>query len=102
MTIGVLKEPLTETRVSLLPEHIGILKKLNVDVLVENNAGEKAFASNEKYKEAGAAIDSREKVIEKSEIILTIHLPPSAAEVDSLKTKVILRYFSAAYTMLIL
>ena len=74
MTIGVLKEPLAETRVSLLPEHIGILKKLNVDVLVENNAGEKAFASNEKYVEAGAAIASRDVVIAKSEIVLTIHL----------------------------
>ncbi len=98
MTIGVLKEPLTETRVSLLPEHIGILKKLSVDVLIENNAGEKAFASNEKYQEAGAEIDSREKVIEKSEIILTIHLPPPS-EVDALKTKVLLGIFQPLYNV---
>ncbi|MDE3183300.1 MAG: Re/Si-specific NAD(P)(+) transhydrogenase subunit alpha [Bacteroidota bacterium] len=98
MTIGVLKEPLTETRVSLLPEHIGILKKLNVDVLVESNAGEKAFASDEKYVEAGAGIDSRQNVINKSEIILTIHLP-SASEVESLKTKVILGIFQPLYNV---
>ena len=35
MTIGVLKESLPETRVSLLPEHIATLKKWNVDVCVE-------------------------------------------------------------------
>ena len=59
MTIGVLKEPIPETRVSLLPEHLAILKKLNVDVLIENNAGENAFASDEKYIEAGASIVSK-------------------------------------------
>jgi len=98
MTIGVLKEPLTETRVSLLPEHIGILKKINVDVLVENNAGEKAFASNEKYQEAGADIDSREKVIENSDVVLTIHLPQDA-EIDALKSKVILGIFQPLYNV---
>lgn len=98
MTIGVLKEPLAETRVSLLPEHIGILKKLNVDVLVENNAGEKAFASNEKYVQAGAAVASREVVIAKSEIVLTIHLP-SAHEVDSLRSKVVLGIFQPFYNV---
>lgn len=96
MRIGVIKEPLPESRVSLLPEHIGILKKLNVTVLVEENAGEKAFASNEKYKEAGAEIDSRIHVIEKSEIILTIHLPP-LTEVGLLKSKVILGIFQPLY-----
>ena len=44
MKIGVLKEPLPETRVSLLPEHVSILQKWNVDILVESNAGENAFA----------------------------------------------------------
>lgn len=98
MTIGVLKEPLPETRVSLLPEHVGILKKLNVNVFIENNAGEKAFASNEKYMEAGAVIDSREKIIEKSDIVLTIHLP-SSSEVDLLKSKVLLGIFQPLYNV---
>ncbi|MGN6249103.1 MAG: Re/Si-specific NAD(P)(+) transhydrogenase subunit alpha [Ginsengibacter sp.] len=96
MTIGVLKEPSPETRVSLLPEHIGILKKLNVDVLVEKAAGEKAFASDEKYVEAGASVDSRENVIAKSAIVLSIHLP-SADEVSSLKSKVLLGIFQPLY-----
>jgi NAD(P) transhydrogenase subunit alpha len=96
MTIGVLKEPSPETRVSLLPEHIGILKKLNVDVLVEKAAGEKAFASDEKYVEVGASVDTRENVIAKSEIVLSIHLP-SEDEVSSLKSKVLLGIFQPLY-----
>ncbi len=98
MTIGVLKEPLPETRVSLLPEHIGILKKLKVDILIEENAGEKAFASNERYKEAGAEIESRINVISKSEIILTIHLPEDS-ETAILKNKVILGIFQPLYNV---
>lgn len=98
MTIGVLKEPLPETRVSLLPEHVGILKKINVDILVEENAGEKAFASNEKFQEAGAEIDSRINVINKSEIILTIHLPEDS-ETPILKNKVILGIFQPLYNV---
>ena len=46
MTIGVLKESLPETRVSLLPEHIATLKKWNVDVCVESQAGMDAFAAD--------------------------------------------------------
>ncbi|MEJ7675654.1 MAG: hypothetical protein WKF59_23840 [Chitinophagaceae bacterium] len=64
MIIGVLKEPSPETRVSLLPEHLATLKKLNVDIVVETNAGLTAFATNEKYAEAGAKVVSREEVIQ--------------------------------------
>jgi NAD(P) transhydrogenase subunit alpha len=41
MTIGVLKEPQPESRVSLLPEHIVALKKQGVNVLTEAGAGKK-------------------------------------------------------------
>jgi len=73
MIIGVLKEPTPETRVSLLPIHIAILKQWNVEVFVENNAGVTAFANNEKYIDAGAAIKSRNEVLENSDIILSIN-----------------------------
>ncbi len=72
MIIGVLKEPTPETRVSLLPEHIATLKKWNTEVLVETNAGVNAFASDEKYIEAGASIDSRGSVLQKATVILSI------------------------------
>jgi len=96
MTIGVLKEPLPETRVSLLPEHIAILKKINTEVLIEKNAGEKAFASDEKYAEAGGVVLSREDVITRSEIILSIHLP-SENEISLLQSKIILGIYQPLY-----
>lgn len=75
MTIGVLKEPSPETRVSLLPEHIAALKKWSVAVVIETNAGVMAFAGDDKYKEAGATIAGRDEVIAASEIILSINEP---------------------------
>ena len=78
MIIGILKEPSSETRVSLLPEHIGVLKKMSVGVIVESNAGEKAQATDEKYREAGAEIDSRGEVLTKADLILSMHLPPAS------------------------
>jgi NAD(P) transhydrogenase subunit alpha len=96
MTIGVLKEPLPETRVSLLPEHIAILKKINTELLIEKNAGEKAFASDGKYAEAGGVVLSREDVITRSEIILSIHLP-SENEMSLLQSKIILGIYQPLY-----
>ncbi len=75
MIIGVLKEPSPETRVSLLPEHITILKKWNVEVCVESNAGVTAFANDEKYIEAGASIKTRAEVLQGSKILLSINAP---------------------------
>lgn len=73
MIIGVLKEPSPETRVSLLPEHINILKKWNVDVCVENDAGATAFATDEKYTEAGARLIDRRAVLQTADLVLSIN-----------------------------
>ncbi len=73
MTIGILKEPSPETRVSLLPEHLATLKKWNVHVCIETNAGVTAFANDDKYEEAGAEVKSREEVLLKSDIILSLN-----------------------------
>ena len=75
MIIGVLKEPSPETRVSLLPEHIATLKKWNVEVCIEQGAGTNAFASDDKYTEAGAVVVSRTEVISRSAIILSLNNP---------------------------
>ncbi|MEO7264529.1 MAG: Re/Si-specific NAD(P)(+) transhydrogenase subunit alpha [Ferruginibacter sp.] len=74
MTIAVLKEIFPETRVSLIPEHIIILKKWHVNVVVESGAGMNAFASDEKYIEAGAIVTSREEAILQADIILSINM----------------------------
>ena len=87
MIIGVLKEPSPETRVSLLPEHIAILKKWNVDVYIENNAGATAFANDEKYTEAGAIIKSRSEVLQGSDFILSVNTLPQS-EIANLKSEI--------------
>ena len=73
MTIGILREPSFETRVSLLPEHISVLKKQNIRVLVESKCGNTAFASDAQYEKEGAEISSRENILRACDILLSIH-----------------------------
>ena len=87
MTIGLLKEPPHETRVSLLPEAVATLVKKNLQVLVEPGAGEKSFASDHDYELAGAKFSNRKEIISSSEIILTIH-KTSLDDVALMKAKV--------------
>ncbi len=89
MIIGVLKEPHPETRVSLLPEHVAILKKWNVDVCIENNAGVTALADNERYIQAGARVMNRTEVLATAALVLSIN-NFSAADNDLVKTGTIL------------
>ncbi len=84
MIIGVLKEPFPETRVSLLPEHIALLKKLNVEVCVEEGAGDTAFATPEKYAEAGAQVMNRGEVLNKADLVLSLN-NFTATDIDALK-----------------
>ena len=75
MILGVLKEPGFETRVSLLPETVSALTKKNIQVLVEEDAGSKAFAQNGDYSNAGATVKSRSEVIQSADVLLSIHQP---------------------------
>ncbi|MFN8253340.1 MAG: Re/Si-specific NAD(P)(+) transhydrogenase subunit alpha [Ferruginibacter sp.] len=96
MTIGVLKEPSPETRVSILPEHIATFKKWNVSVQVEDGAGVTAFANNDKYTEAGAMIKSRSEILSSSDIVLSIN-PMAQSEISNLKSKIALGVFQPLY-----
>ena len=73
MTIGLLKEPAHETRVSLLPEAVATLTKKNINVLIETGAGEKAFSRDGDYEKAGAKIASRNEVLQSSNLLLSIN-----------------------------
>ena len=73
MIIGVLKEPAPETRVSILPEHLPLLKKWNVSVWVENGSGEHALSDDQTYSDAGATVSSRDEVIKNANILLSIN-----------------------------
>jgi NAD(P) transhydrogenase subunit alpha len=72
MVIGILKEPVSESRVAMLPGEVAVLKKMGLDIIVEKGAGERAFASDEAYISAGAATAVRDEVIAGSSVILSI------------------------------
>ncbi|MEI8052162.1 MAG: Re/Si-specific NAD(P)(+) transhydrogenase subunit alpha [Bacteroidota bacterium] len=94
MIIGLLKEPAFETRTSLLPEHAILLKKMNVELIIESGAGEKAFASDEKYKAEGATVGNRQEVLQKATVILSINTL-SESDVQSAKGKVLIGFFQS-------
>ncbi|MBL0055992.1 MAG: Re/Si-specific NAD(P)(+) transhydrogenase subunit alpha [Chitinophagaceae bacterium] len=84
MKIGVLKEPSPETRISLLPEHIAILKKWNVEAVIEHGAGYNAAADDDKYVQAGAAVASRSEILGSADVVLSIN-PLSDADISAVK-----------------
>src|SRR5258706_11396933 len=96
MTIGLLKEPVYETRVSLLAEAVATLTKKGITVIVESGAGEKSFCSNADYEKAGAQIKSRNEMLSSTEIILIIQ-QPETSEIQSLKSKIIIGVYQPLY-----
>jgi H+-translocating NAD(P) transhydrogenase subunit alpha len=100
MTIGVLKEIAGERRVSLLPEGVATLVKMNVTMLVESGAGLAAFASDDDYIAAGAKTDTRENVIANSDVLIKINQPEAEELALMAEGKVLLcvlnPYFNAA------
>jgi H+-translocating NAD(P) transhydrogenase subunit alpha len=85
MTIGILKEPAYETRVSLLAEAVATLTKKNITVVIESGAGVNSFCSNSDYENAGAVIKSRIEILNSSDIILSIN-HPEQSEIANLKS----------------
>src|SRR5687768_16967195 len=97
MTIGILKEPAHETRVSLLAEAVATLTKKGITVIVEKDAGEKAFCSDADYEAAGAQIKNRSEIVGSSDILLVIHQLPKS-EIQNLKSKIILGVYQPLYS----
>jgi proton-translocating NAD(P)+ transhydrogenase subunit alpha len=101
MTVGVLKEPSDETRVSLLPEAVAVLSKKGITVFIENGAGEKAFADNESYEKAGAQVKNRNEVVQLSQILLSINHPagsdPDSYRDQNLKSKILIGVYFPLY-----
>ncbi len=75
MTIGILKEIEQDARVSALPEMVAAFVKLNCKVVVEFNAGERAFASNADYEASGATLADRATILKDADIVLSINMP---------------------------
>jgi NAD(P) transhydrogenase subunit alpha len=84
MTIGVLKEPFPERRVSILAESATILTKKGITVFTEAGAGEGAFCFNKDYEEAGVVIKERNDIIKVADVILQINpIPASELNISS-------------------
>lgn len=73
MIVGILKELPPETRVSLTPESVAQLIKMNAVVWVEPGAGDLSFAGDAAYKAAGAGLKSREEIAAGADVVLTMH-----------------------------
>lgn len=85
MTLGILKEPEWENRVAIGPDNIPALKKLNIaSILVESGAGEKAFFSDDQYKEKEASISDADTILKTADLILCVH-PLSDDQMASLR-----------------
>jgi NAD(P) transhydrogenase subunit alpha len=75
---------------------LAVLQKWNVNVLIENNAGENAFATDQKYIDAGAKVVSRKEVLNNSDIILSINILTSS-EIETLQSKILLGNYQPLY-----
>lgn len=94
MKLAVLKEPSGESRVVMLPETVKALTTLKVEVLVEKNAGHNAYAPDSAYIEAGAVIETRQKLLKEADLIVSIN-PPEEKEVKALrKEQVVIAVFN--------
>jgi proton-translocating NAD(P)+ transhydrogenase subunit alpha len=89
MTIGILKEPVPETRVSLLPEAAATLAKQNINIGIEKDAGAKAYAFDDVYQSKNIDASERSAILSTSEIILSINLL-SEQDIQQLKPNTIL------------
>lgn len=96
MTIGVLKEPAFETRVTLLAEAVTTLTKKGITVLAESGAGEKSFCSNADYESAGAQIMSRNDLLQSSNIVLAIHAL-NTNDITNLKSAILIGVYQPLY-----
>ena len=96
MTIGVLKEPSHETRVSLLAEAAATLTKKGITVWVEKGAGEKAFSDDASYEKAGALVKSREDVLSAAQVLLSIH-PLQSSDITRLSAAVLIGVYQPLY-----
>jgi len=94
MIVGILKEPLFESRVSLLAEAVTGLVKKGIQVWVENDSGAKAFCPDEEYTQQGALIRPRQEILNQADVLLSIH---SDEIPSSLKNKVLIGIFQPLY-----
>jgi NAD(P) transhydrogenase subunit alpha len=75
MIAGILRESGGEKRVALLPGETATVIKLGLGVVVEEGAGEGAYAVDDGYRNAGASVASRREVISGSDLLFSVNPP---------------------------
>ncbi|MFZ9387769.1 MAG: Re/Si-specific NAD(P)(+) transhydrogenase subunit alpha [Chitinophagaceae bacterium] len=98
MTVGLLKEPAHESRVSLLAESVAVLTKKGITVLAEKGAGDASFCSDADYESAGARVVSREELLSGADILLSIHAP-APSETARLGSRVLIGVFQPLFNV---
>lgn len=92
MTIGVLKEA-NDKRVAIVPDTVKKLKELNLDVLIEKQAGVDAKFPDSEYEEAGAALATHQDILQRADMLISIS-PLEESELKSLaKGKLLVSQF---------
>lgn len=72
--IGILREPEKETRVCITPDGVKrIVRELELDVFVQEDAGIKSGFTNEMYTAAGAVVVPYDELVEKCDSLLSIN-----------------------------
>jgi H+-translocating NAD(P) transhydrogenase subunit alpha len=84
MIAGILKESGNENRVAMMPSEVATLKTLGIDVVVEFNAGERAYAPDSAYEKAGARLSGRKDVIHEAGLLLSVN-PPLEDDINSFR-----------------
>ena len=74
MRLGVLKEPVGENRVSVVPNSYKKLNKLGFELTVESGAGEISHYSDNEYQSTGFSVSDKSSVLE-SDIVVSISMP---------------------------
>lgn len=89
MKLGILKEQEEETRVSVVPAVVQrFVKELSFEVYFESGVGQKAGFSDDDYIRAGAALMSRDEIVELLDIITFINPFEPPFQPNSKKTVV--------------
>tara|TARA_Y100000768_G_C23960723_1_gene675204 strand:- start:793 stop:1956 length:1164 start_codon:yes stop_codon:yes gene_type:complete len=74
MRLGVLKEPVGENRVSLVPNSYKKLDKLGFELTVESGAGKISHYSDNEYQSAGFTLSDKASVLD-SDIVVSLSMP---------------------------
>ncbi len=75
LTIGILKEPAQDHRVSLTPDAAAALVKEGHQLIAEPGSGERSFYTDDEYGKAGVSMKTRKDILESADLLLSINLP---------------------------